>query len=52
MHTYWLLLPAEILHLIFTNINKIIVSLAVQELHDWLQDVVSILRHAAGVSYI
>lgn len=27
-------------------------SLAVQELHDWLQDVVSILGHAAGISHI
>ena len=29
-----------------------IASLAVQELHDGLQDVVSILRHAAGVPYV
>lgn len=27
-------------------------SLAIQELHDWLQNVVSILGHAAGISHI
>lgn len=27
-------------------------SLAVQEFHDWLEDVVSILGHAAGISHI
>lgn len=28
------------------------VSLAIQELHDWLQNIVSILGYAAGISHI
>lgn len=28
------------------------VSLAIQELHDWLQNVVSILGYAAGISHV
>lgn len=28
------------------------VSLAIQELHDWLQNIVSILGYAAGISHV